>query len=227
MPTTISVPFPEKDQAKSLGAIWNQLARTWQVPDGCDIRLFSKWADKPKAQPKPEFPSTGRPKPTLYVDLVPETAWFSNLRSILTEAEWGECKRMSYRRAVHRCEACGGKGREWPVEAHERWAYCEETHVQRLVDIVALCPACHEASHLGLANSRGHGEKAIAHLMRVNGWSQARADSHIKNAFIAHRRHSEMDWRLDATWVLDKGVPLSQETRQSIRDMADGIAPRM
>lgn len=41
--TLISVPFAEKDGAKKLGARWNAERRSWYVPPGIEISLFSRW----------------------------------------------------------------------------------------------------------------------------------------------------------------------------------------
>ena len=38
---------------------------------------------------------------------------------------------------------------------HEVWDYDDARRVQRLVRLIALCPACHEVKHLGLAAKRG------------------------------------------------------------------------
>lgn len=39
----LNVPFSEKDQAKALGARWDQSNRTWFVPDGVDPKPFGQW----------------------------------------------------------------------------------------------------------------------------------------------------------------------------------------
>lgn len=57
--TFISVGFKEKDQAKALGARWDADQRSWYVPAGVDLALFSKWlgdvgpAPVPAEMPKP------------------------------------------------------------------------------------------------------------------------------------------------------------------------------
>lgn len=40
----LTVPFAEKDQAKSLGARWNAEKKKWYVPAGADPTPFKKWA---------------------------------------------------------------------------------------------------------------------------------------------------------------------------------------
>ena len=39
----LTVPFPEKDAAKSLGARWDGVKRQWYIPDGRDLAPFVAW----------------------------------------------------------------------------------------------------------------------------------------------------------------------------------------
>jgi hypothetical protein len=57
------------------------------------------------------------------------------------------------------------------LEAHERWSYDNDTKVQKLERIIALCHRCHTATHMGLAGLRGLTELAIKHTKKVNSWS--------------------------------------------------------
>jgi hypothetical protein len=142
----------------------------------------------------------------LTLDLVPSTTWYDNLRSRLRPAEWNRLRKATYAAAGNRCEVCGGRGRKWPVECHEIWQYDEDTRVQRLVGLVALCPACHEVKHFGRAQSVGRGDDAIAHLMRVNRWTEDQALDHIEDSFGVWQRRSMMSWTLDLSW-LDRPAP--------------------
>ncbi len=42
----LEVPFKEKDQAKSLGAMWDPDIKKWFVPKGEDTKPFAKWHPK-------------------------------------------------------------------------------------------------------------------------------------------------------------------------------------
>lgn len=42
-PVFLNVPFPEKDDAKALGARWDPSARMWFVPRGQESRRFARW----------------------------------------------------------------------------------------------------------------------------------------------------------------------------------------
>lgn len=161
----------------------------------------------------------------LFVDLVPRTAWFSNLRSELTASEWDFARKLVAREAGHRCEACGGRGPQHPVECHERWHYDEKTKVQTLIGLVALCPACHEATHFGLATIRGRDAQALAQLKKVRGWPTTKAKKHVDAAFDAYAQRSCFQWTLDARWLLEF-IPVSDKTKAKIMSHCQGLIER-
>lgn len=223
----LNVPFAQKEEAKALGARWNQAEKKWYVPDHVDPAPFlarPEWTD-PEYVPPPQVPGKG-PKWPLYVDLIPRTAWFSNLRSELNEAEWTALKRRTFDAAGWVCEVCTCKGPKWPVECHERFNYDEETGVQTLTGTIALCPSCHESTHMGFARTRGREAEAMAHLMAVNGWTDPEARQHVQEAMRTYGRRSARDWQFDARWLLGR-LDLSEETREKIMGHAEGLAPRI
>ena len=61
----------------------------------------------------------------LNFELVPDSCWYSNLRSILTPAQWDVVRKDAYARAEGRCMICGCPAKR--LEAHERWEYDEST----------------------------------------------------------------------------------------------------
>ena len=139
----------------------------------------------------------------LVPDMVPESSWFTNLRSEMSKAEWDAVRKEVSRRAGGKCEVCGGRGPKWQVECHERWDYDEKKGKQRLSGLQALCPACHEVNHIGLAQVRGRFKQALGHMCRVNGCSEAKAEEDVEKAFSTWRRRSLMDWKLDLSWMDD------------------------
>jgi hypothetical protein len=137
------------------------------------------------------------PPARLTVELVPKTSWYHNVRALVDEMTWDRIRRQVYRQADYRCEVCGSRGPDHPVECHEVWRYDDRTRVQALVRMIALCPACHHVKHLGLANVKGRGAQARAHLARVNGWTLAQADAYIAEAFRVWAQRSHGPWALD------------------------------
>ena len=137
----------------------------------------------------------------LTVDLVPASQWGDNLRSRLPKKEWDRLRRACYEAAGHKCEVCGGKGRKWPVEAHERWEYDDQARVQRLVGLIALCPSCHEVKHIGRAFAVGRGARAMKHLCKVNGWSEQECAKYLDAARAEWEERSRHEWALDISFV--------------------------
>lgn len=111
----LDVPYSQKDQAKAFGARWDAQARRWYDPTGHTPGL-QRWAARPEL---PEvLPGEDRGFGVgLFVDLVPASCWFTNVRSCVSQQDWEQLRRMITRRAKHRCEACGrGEDRE-----NRRW----------------------------------------------------------------------------------------------------------
>lgn len=214
--TVLIVPFIEKDLARAQGARWNPVTKVWFAPPGCDHEKLRRWLTPP----------VWTATENLFVDLVPSSAWYSNLRSELTPAEWKAVSTSTYKASRYLCCACGGKGPTHPVECHERWSYDERTRVQTLLRLCSLCPACHEATHIGLANVRGRGREAQQHLMSVNGWTPRETTAHVDAAFEAFERRSAMKWTLDARLLIEM-FPLSDETTHTLLKHAAGLAPRI
>ena len=162
----------------------------------------------------------------LYVDLVPSTCWFSNIRSALSKNDWDSIRKKVYGNSNNRCDICKGFGNKHPVEAHERWGFDWDKKTQKLLKIESLCPACHQATHYGLAETRGFGEIAFERLSYVNGWSETQTDIHIKKAFDTWESRSEISaWKLDMSWLYDF-IELDSETKKIIEDMKNGKVKR-
>lgn len=139
----------------------------------------------------------------LTIELVPQTSWYKNVRSNVSKEEWEKLKKITFSRAGYKCEICGGRGVRWPVECHEIFTYDDENHIQKLVRLMALCPACHEVKHIGLAGLRGVGDLAKAHLAKVNNWSIEDAELYIEGCFELWHRRSCHQWKLDLS-LLEK-----------------------
>lgn len=136
----------------------------------------------------------------LTIELVPAGSWHSNLRSIVP-GRWDDLRRRCYMASEYRCEICNGRGPNHPVECHERWEYDDDRHIQKLVGLIALCPACHEVKHMGLARVNGNERRAKRHLTIVNGWTSRQASQYIDEAFNLWRERSVYDWHTDISWI--------------------------
>lgn len=104
----LSVPFSEKDHAKSLGAKWDLENKKWYAPNGEQV-LVDKWPgnDEPIHELIGEFPDFGGN--TLFVDLVPRSCWFTNVRYCVNPSDWDRLRNFIYSRAKFKCECCNSQ----------------------------------------------------------------------------------------------------------------------
>lgn len=144
------------------------------------------------------------------VELVPSTSFGKNLRDRFKSSDWDLIRRYCYKISFHVCQLCGGVGPKHPVEAHEVWSYHEG--VQRLEDIMCLCPACHLAHHPGFANTQGRGQEALHTLMRVNQWTEEQARDHVNEAALVWEKRSKRPWMLDISQATTLLAELKGET---------------
>lgn len=216
------IPFKEKEAAKKLATIrWDSERRLWYVPfgheDGPLRKLFESVSIHLGSEAEEEKLTAKLPMAlkTLYIDTIPKTAWFSNLRTELSSDEWDAVRKKTYRQANYKCEVCSKKGSKHPVECHERWVYDESMKLQTLAGTIALCPSCHLASHYGFARVSGRAAEAENHLIKVNGWDKDTLRANINEAAEAWHRRNKIQWTLDATWILGF-TKLSAETENKI-----------
>ena len=125
----------------------------------------------------------------LNFELVPDGCWYSNLRSILSKAQWEFIRNEARERAGGRCMVCGKKSSS--LEAHERWSYDEQRALQKLETVIAVCPNCHEVIHIGRAYLIGRGKEAEAWFIKVNGCTQAEFHTALGEANETHKRRNK------------------------------------
>ena len=136
----------------------------------------------------------------LNFELVPDSCWYSNLRSILSPKEWDAVRFDAYARAQGRCMICNRSVRR--LEAHERWSFDKEKQVQKLEDVVAVCHACHSVIHIGRTQIMGYENSAIAHFKKVNNCDYQGYISELKRANEKCIELSTVgEWSLDLTWL--------------------------
>ena len=137
----------------------------------------------------------------LHFELVPESCWCSNLRSQLSQGAWDILRRRAYARAGGKCMICGAPASR--LEAHEQWAYDDNTHIQSLKNIIAVCRSCHEVIHIGRTQLVGREEQAIAHFIKVNNCTYADYRKALGEANAVHRERSRHEWQLDVSKLSD------------------------
>ena len=136
----------------------------------------------------------------LNFELVPDSCWYSNLRSILTPAQWDIVRKDAYARAKGHCMICGAPVSR--LEAHEKWSYDEKNAVQKLETVVAVCKSCHEVIHIGRTQLLGNEERACVHFMKVNGCNYAEYRKALGEANDDHRLNNLVpEWKLDLSYL--------------------------
>lgn len=210
--TYLDVPFSEKDAAKDAGARWDAARRMWYAPAGLNEQL-QRWA-----QPTEDLTIEGEDRtfgddgPRLIVDLVPRTSWAANVRSLMPAGQWRDLSRRVRARAGDRCESCGGTFRPQQLAAHERFSFDERTRTQRLERLVALCTACHLATHYGFACTQQREDEALAQLELVNEWTRPHAKRHVRTAYAVWEQRSQIEWTVDLS-ILEAIMPLQVPQR--------------
>jgi hypothetical protein len=174
------------------------------APRGLNRLVRTGWrrAPRPRRAAAPEAAATSATPADeplrLRVEMVPQSSWYKDLHELLDDATWTRISSLVTEGAGERCEICGGRGpRHRPVECHELWRFDDPVRVQTLVRVVALCPECHTVQHWGFARKHGGDTQARAHLAKVNGWSLARTDVHIADAFRVWAQRNQGPWIVD------------------------------
>ncbi|MGX8904183.1 DUF5710 domain-containing protein [Streptomyces netropsis] len=206
----LDVPYAQKDEAKRAGARWDPAVKRWYAPrEG--MTALAPWAAAPDI---PDLlPGEDRTLGSgLFVDLVPSSCWFTNVRSCVTQQDWERLRRMITRRAGMCCETCGAgedrQAKRW-LEAHERWEYDGTRRVQTLKRLICLCTDCHTVTHFGYAQVRGLEAQAFAHLVKVTRMSPDQARRHVDAAFALWEQRSATIWSLDLSILTGAGITVT------------------
>ena len=131
----------------------------------------------------------------LSFQLVPRTAWCSNLRSMLLN--WSDISACVRSEGV--CSICGAKTYE--LDAHEVWNYDDSSGIQTLARIDAVCKDCHRSIHIGHASVEGEEVEAFEHYIHVNNISEETAGLDMDEAFAVWRKRSKQEWHIDVMQI--------------------------
>jgi len=144
--------------------------------------------------------------PQLTIEMIPSSTSFINVRTLVPKERWNEIRRFIYKRAGYRCEICKSKGSTYPIECHEVWQYKENTHDQRLIGLIGLCPDCHSVKHIGYSIMTRKKTKSIKHLAHINQWSIRKATQYVEDCFFIMEKRNKYKWKVDITLVLRKDI---------------------
>jgi hypothetical protein len=141
--------------------------------------------------------------PKLSFELVPRSSWCDNVRSKFNHTEWDRLRKKVYADYQNQCGICHATGR---LAAHEIWDYNEQSHIQKLVGMIALCDLCHHVKHIGFAEvlaSQGklNLKRVINHYCKVNECSVRDFDTHLEEAFRIWDKRSQHKWHVDISFL--------------------------
>ena len=141
----------------------------------------------------------------LTIELVPRTAWYTNVRSNVDRRTWDIIRNKSYEEAKWVCEICGdtglNQGLKHRLECHEIWHYDDETHIQKLTGFISLCPFCHLCKHIGLAQIKGKMDIVVDHLIKVNSVTEEEIDAYYHECVKIWNKRSNYKWEIDISYI--------------------------
>ena len=147
----------------------------------------------------------------LFIDLIPQTSWFKNVRSCFSKKDWDIIRKYIYQRTNYICECCGKDcSNTKDIEAHERWLYDELTSTQKLIRIIALCKKCHMSTHYGLANILGKTKEINEHIKKVKNIDEEELIEHIDEAYKIWNLRNMFQWNLDLSLIESSGFKIKK-----------------
>lgn len=144
-------------------------------------------------------------KTKLIIELIPSTCHYVNVRTTVKSKYWDKIRNIIYKKAKYKCEICGEvgtkQGYRHKLECHEVWKYQDKKKVQKLVKLMALCPLCHQAKHIGRTSFIGKAEEAYQRLKKINQWDLIMLSEQIDKAFKKNKERSMYNWTLDLSML--------------------------
>jgi hypothetical protein len=141
------------------------------------------------------------------VDLIPSSSWCASLANMLTASSWKLIRDVCTLRAGS-CAECGAMAT--PLECHEIWTYDEESGIQTLVELRAVCGPCHETHHLGLASIRGVYDRTMLRLAALNRLMPHEIADYEAEVFSRFERRSLIAWTLDLSMMASNPMSLKK-----------------
>ena len=211
----LNVSFAEKDEAKLLGARWDNSKRSWYAPNG-EPELIKKWG-KSNVPPITELQGENRDcgPHALCIYFAPKSCWCRNIRYAIDPNDRERVETFVFTRAKHCCELCKVCTKQGsPLVLQARWDYdvSDNSHVQRLVRLMAVCSECHDVTHFGKSSMNGKKDQALNHLKKVNRMTDTEVKEHVDASFHKRREMDLYTWKLDLSLLSKNGVKLAKQS---------------
>ena len=200
----LNIPYKEKKIAKEYGAIWDKNIKRWFCEDESNelCNIYERYKDISIIGEDRSFGGN-----ELYIDMIPKTSYFKNVRSLFNDTDWNLIRHHIYERSFHRCECCGVKRFKY-LDAHERWIYDYETKTQKLIRIIALCRLCHQATHYGHSKKTKNIDKIKEHLKKIKKLDDIELNNHIRNAYNIWNERNKIEWIIDTSIISNSGFEI-------------------
>lgn len=202
----LNIPYKEKKVAKEYGAIWDKDIKRWFCEDESNelCNIYERYKEISIIGEDRTFGGD-----ELYIDMIPKTSYFKNVRSLFNDTDWNLIRHHIYERSSHRCECCGVKRFKY-LDAHERWIYDYETKTQKLIRIIALCRPCHQATHFGHSKKTKNIDKIKEHLKKVKKINDIELENHIREAYNIWNDRNKIEWIIDTSIISNSGFEIKK-----------------
>ena len=156
-----------------------------------------------------------------------------SLKKILYPEDWVTVRRASFRKFEGRCSVCDGVGDEWPVAGVAVWDFDLSTQeisgygVQRLSEVVSLCPRCLSAYTSVLSLFRyGYSnklDKAMEYLAGVGNSSIEEVADIVYNSYKKSEQLEDFAWATDLSWLKTQGLSEIRVSSRQVVCLIDGV----
>lgn len=162
------------------------------------------WEDRP--YPLVEFPLPNAP-----------CTVESNLTKLLSPDHWKQVRRVAYQKTGGICQICDRTGAEWPVTGRPIWEFDRSTEhetgygIQRLVDVIPICPDCLEL-YMVISGLYRYGytsrlEEALQYYSELTDTSPQDSERKIRLNGLKVAKLGKIPWALDVrTWLDNNGL---------------------
>jgi hypothetical protein len=197
----LNIPYSDKKIAKQYGGVWDKHCKRWFCENENNelCNLYERYKDITILGEDRTFGGN-----ELYIDMIPKTSYFKNVRNIFNNSDWNLIRHHIYERTGYKCECCGIKRFKY-LEAHERWIYDYDTSTQKLIRIIALCRMCHYSTHYGHSKKTKEIEKIHQHLKKVKKINDIELENHIKEAYDIWKERNKIKWNIDISIITNSG----------------------
>jgi len=158
-----------------------------------------------------KYPKNRENNMRLGLQLIPESAFYSNLRNALGPRSWSALSKKIREENSYTCKYCPfieDRSRRLYTHLHEVWEFDITTKTQKLVDFECICPTCHSVHHWGLSRVQGKDmDYLLEHACEINNCTRQQFEEHIKKSFSTWRDLSYIKWSLDFSLFPDIKIP--------------------